>query len=59
MSCCRPSAWAVIDLLRAGRSVGAVAAAIAADSGVDVDVADFAESLCELGWARPSAGGTR
>jgi putative peptide zinc metalloprotease protein len=52
-----PVGVTAIDLLRAGRSVGAVAAAIAADSGVDLDVADFAESLCELGWARPSAGG--
>jgi putative peptide zinc metalloprotease protein len=52
-----PVGVTVIDMLRAGQSVREVAATIAADSGVDVDVADFAESLCELGWARPSAGG--
>jgi hypothetical protein len=49
-----PVGVSVIDMLRSGRSVGEVTAALAEGSGVDVDVADFAESLCELGFAGPS-----
>jgi putative peptide zinc metalloprotease protein len=51
-----PVAVTVIELLRSGRPVAAVAAAAAASTGIDVDVADFAESLCELGLAEPSGG---
>jgi hypothetical protein len=41
----------VIELLRAGRQVGDVAVAASEHAGTDVDVIDFAESLCALGFA--------
>lgn len=41
----------VIEMLRAGRSVGEVTHAAAEHAGTDVDVVDFAESLCALGFA--------
>lgn len=46
----------VIELLRAGRPVGDVAVAAAEHAGTDVDVVDFAESLCALGFAEVGDG---
>jgi putative peptide zinc metalloprotease protein len=51
-----PIAVTVIELLRSGRPVAEVSAAAAASCGTDVDVADFAESLCELGLAELAEG---
>jgi putative peptide zinc metalloprotease protein len=50
-----PVAVVVIELLRSGRPVREVTAAAEERTGIDIDVADFAESLCELGLAEPSA----
>ncbi len=44
-------AVAVIDELRAGHTVAQAAAAVGAATGVEVDVADFAAQLVQLGFA--------
>jgi putative peptide zinc metalloprotease protein len=54
-----PIAVTVIELLRSGRPVTEVSAAAAESCGTDVDVADFAESLCELGLAELAQGPAR
>jgi putative peptide zinc metalloprotease protein len=46
----------VIELLRAGRPVGDVAISATEHAGTDVDVADFAQSLCALGFAEIASG---
>jgi hypothetical protein len=46
----------VIELLRTGRRVGEVAIEAARHAGTDVDVVDFARTLCELGFAEVAAG---
>jgi len=51
-----PIAVTVIELLRSGRPVTEVSAAAAESCGTDVDVAEFAESLCELGLAELAQG---
>lgn len=51
-----PVGVTVIELLRSGRPVTEITVAAAESSGMDVDVADFAEALCELGLAEPAEG---
>ena len=41
----------VIELLRSGQPIGEVTAVAAEKNGADVDVTDFAASLCDLGFA--------
>lgn len=51
-----PIAVTIIELLRSGRLVAEVSSAAADRCGTDVDVAEFAESLCELGLAELADG---
>ena len=51
-----PIGVTVIELLRSGRPVAEVSAAAAERCGTDVDVTEFAESLCELGLAELAEG---
>jgi putative peptide zinc metalloprotease protein len=44
----------VLDLLRAGRTLGEASAEARRATGEDVDVATFAQSLLELGFATPA-----
>jgi putative peptide zinc metalloprotease protein len=46
-----PIALAVMNALRAGRTTAEAAAAVSASDGVEVDVADFAAQLVQLGFA--------
>lgn len=48
----------VIELLRAGRPLGAAGDEATRHAGTDVDVVDFARSLCELGFAEVTTAAT-